>query len=262
MILFYSRIPFRTKGINMGNSPWGQILEQEALIEGVWYVSTALHGGLMVTIPKIKELSLGAQEHGIQSNSYVFFEKDLAIHYINIELGLALFSPLDSLVSILKVNPNYENQNITKEDFLAAREEIRLSESAAEQAFLNQDLDYIQSVTELDDGWKAITIEDREFLLSDYPVKPFISQSNMLGEVTNFDKTSVKSLPLELLPNFLLDKVDQRNVPQLIAKASKVKNSYILEIYLVLELPYSGDYLGEINLFNYPDLIAWWCHNE
>jgi hypothetical protein len=241
------------------SSPWGKTLEIEELGDKIYYLSTAIHGGLAVHLSLTGSLSSAATDSSIKINDYLFFEKDLAIHYPNIELDLRLFSKTESLSVILKADTTYRNKGITEEEYLVAKEKNIKEYQEQETAFLGENLDYITTITELDEGWKATTIEDREYLISEHPESKLISQLPVLGEITNFYKIAPKIIPEEILPSFVLEKLATEANKQVIAQPSKVKNSYILELYSVLPPNYIGDYLGEVNLLQFPNLIRWWC---
>lgn len=58
-------------------SPWGEVQHQEKLCSGVFSVSTASHGGIMVHRSVAKAvLSPGARKHCFRDGSYYCFEED------------------------------------------------------------------------------------------------------------------------------------------------------------------------------------------
>ena len=60
-------------------SPWGEVQHQEKLCSGVFSVSTASHGGIMVHRSVAKAvLSPAARKHCFRDGSYYCFEEDCA----------------------------------------------------------------------------------------------------------------------------------------------------------------------------------------
>ena len=58
-------------------SPWGEVQHQEELCSGVFSVSTASHGGIMVHRSVAKAvLSPAARKHCFRDGSYYCFEED------------------------------------------------------------------------------------------------------------------------------------------------------------------------------------------
>lgn len=61
------------------NSPWGKVQHGEALCAGVFEVSTASHGGIMMLRSvATKVLSIAARRCGVWTNGYLCFEEDCA----------------------------------------------------------------------------------------------------------------------------------------------------------------------------------------
>lgn len=59
-------------------SPWGEVQECDTLCPGVFLVSTASHGGTMVTKDMTTVLSPAARKCGMRHNGYLCFEEDSA----------------------------------------------------------------------------------------------------------------------------------------------------------------------------------------
>ena len=58
------------------NSPWGDIQTCDALCQGVFMVSTASHGGTMVSRDMTAALSPAARKYGMRHNGFLCFEED------------------------------------------------------------------------------------------------------------------------------------------------------------------------------------------
>ncbi len=61
---------------NPENSPWGKVQTCDVLCPGVFLVSTASHGGTMVSKEVSAMLSSAARKCGFKQGSYVCFEED------------------------------------------------------------------------------------------------------------------------------------------------------------------------------------------
>jgi hypothetical protein len=70
------------------SSPWGKIQSCKKVIAGVYSVSSAGHGGVMVHRSLVARLSDYAQSHGIASGEYLGFEEDCNWALPAVELGL------------------------------------------------------------------------------------------------------------------------------------------------------------------------------
>lgn len=241
-------------------SPWGKVLECETLSESIYYIITAIHSGLAIHNSLCSKLSPEAQNMGIWIAPYLFFEKDLAIHYPNVELDLKIFPKVESISIILKSNPNYQGIKLRLEEKEAALEFALEEEKEKELAILEKTGNYITSIVELNEGWKITTAEDREYLSLEYPNLKTLDPATLIGEVTNFYKLSPKIVPAELVPPIIIDRLPNRPRLQILAQASKEKNSYILELYTTSEDTLFGEYLCEINLVHFPKVLNWWCH--
>ena len=65
--------------LEIANSPWDQVQTCERLAEGVWWVTTASHGGLMVDVSTAtEELSAPARQHGMKWGRFICYEEDCA----------------------------------------------------------------------------------------------------------------------------------------------------------------------------------------
>ena len=63
--------------LEIANSPWDHTQTCERLAEGVWWVSTASHGGLMVDASTATEtLSAEARRHGMKWGRFICYEED------------------------------------------------------------------------------------------------------------------------------------------------------------------------------------------
>ncbi|MCL2587826.1 MAG: hypothetical protein FWD84_00275 [Oscillospiraceae bacterium] len=67
-------------------SPWGDVQRCEQLIDGVFLVSTASHGGIMVRKSVAEFLSLEARKIGANKRNYLCFEIGCAEHIVMREL--------------------------------------------------------------------------------------------------------------------------------------------------------------------------------
>ena len=61
---------------NPENSPWGKVQTCDVLCPGVFLVSTASHGGTMVSKEVSAMLSSAARKCGFKQGAYVCFEED------------------------------------------------------------------------------------------------------------------------------------------------------------------------------------------
>lgn len=61
---------------NPENSPWGKVQTCDVLCPGVFLVSTASHGGTLVSKEVSALLSLAAQKCGFKQGGYLCFEED------------------------------------------------------------------------------------------------------------------------------------------------------------------------------------------
>ena len=63
--------------LEIANSPWDQVQTCERLANGVWWVTTAIHGGLMVDKDTATEtLSVHARQHGMKWGRFICYEED------------------------------------------------------------------------------------------------------------------------------------------------------------------------------------------
>lgn len=61
---------------NPENSPWGKVQTCDVLCPGVFLVSTASHGGTLVSKEVLALLSHAAQKCGFKQGGYLCFEED------------------------------------------------------------------------------------------------------------------------------------------------------------------------------------------
>jgi hypothetical protein len=65
--------------LEIANSPWDQVQTCERLADGVFWVTTAGHGGLMVdAATATEELSAPARQHGMKWGRFICYEEDCA----------------------------------------------------------------------------------------------------------------------------------------------------------------------------------------
>lgn len=108
------------------SSPWGAIQNIKTLDEGIFFISTAGHGGIMaleniVTNPFLKEKSLN---HRTQSATWLCFEEDLDQYLIILEhrlTGKKELSPKTDMSNIVNMLSSYYpefliSKNITLND--------------------------------------------------------------------------------------------------------------------------------------------------
>lgn len=79
------------------DSPWGDVQSSSELCSGMFLVSTASHGGIMVSKEVAATLSLAARKCGFKEDGYLCFEEDCAACVVLREL-------LDRTPSVV---PNY-----------------------------------------------------------------------------------------------------------------------------------------------------------
>ncbi len=71
----------------MKNSPWGKVQHEEKHQRGVTWVTTASHGGYMISIGFAKKfLSLAAQSRGLRYGGYLCYEEDCLWAIVEFEL--------------------------------------------------------------------------------------------------------------------------------------------------------------------------------
>lgn len=113
-------------------SPWGEIQDSDTLCPGIFLVTTASHGGTMVSRESEAYLSPAARKCGIREGDFLCFEEDSDEHVVLREL---LDRKLWNIPTDVKDPAQFEetlNRSIQEyhPEYWAAREKHRKREAA------------------------------------------------------------------------------------------------------------------------------------
>lgn len=68
------------------HTPWGKSHTKTKLAPGIYWVSTASHGGAMLSLKAAQQLSEPARKAGIPCGNYLAYEEDCAFHVLAWEM--------------------------------------------------------------------------------------------------------------------------------------------------------------------------------
>lgn len=227
-------------------SPWGNIIEQQEWKPGLSSVVTALHSGFCLSYSNFKELSAFAQSLGVKFQDSYFFGESGPAAIVALELGIE-YAPIKNL--LLKVNDEFPHYFL---DESGAKWLQKLS-TITESSPISEDK-LITQIIPLDCGYKVLTADEKEYLLSSYPNNKNLEEQEILGEVTNFYKKEYQEVQSENLPQSLIEKFNLRPEEKITLRASNVTYAYILEVSSLGD----NNYLGEVDVCHFPQMLKVW----
>ena len=189
-------------------SPWGDVQHCEEMNEGIYFVETAGHGGIMIKAEYAKEiLSPEARRCGFRENGYLNFEEDCAAAVAEREF---LDNEIWEIPDYVKDKTEYENSlnNSIKRYFPEYWEERekRLSEITYDKRYIVSDFSI----------GKPIIVDTKSKTLSFYSY-------NMYGQLYDLKKPEVHKVTARTINGLIMRTQDYFRYQ----KTEKVVDGYI-----------------------------------